>query len=245
MRVGIPLFASLSLNALLVAAAAALWLGRDEIRSEPATHSDVMEPLQSTRSDSTPQARTPIQWSAIEASDYTVLVTNLRSIGCPEQTIRDIVLGRIDREFDAKTRVTSNRSEGSQGNGSSIAFDRDTLRQQKMDVISALFGSPERIAASSDDARSSQQGADSAENEAVVPLALASAPGLKFQDEQLSVLENVRAEFIKSIGGLDQNPSDPEYLRRWVQAQAHADERIRTLLGAEVYQNLQLAALHQ
>jgi len=33
----------------------------------------------------------PFHWGQIESTDYAVYVANLRSIGCPEQTIRDII----------------------------------------------------------------------------------------------------------------------------------------------------------
>src|SRR5215510_15089950 len=34
-------------------------------------------------------------WSQIESADYRTYITNLRSIGCPEQTIRDIIVADV------------------------------------------------------------------------------------------------------------------------------------------------------
>lgn len=38
-------------------------------------------------------------WQQVESTNYFLLVKNLRTIDCPEQTIRDIVLSRVNRVF--------------------------------------------------------------------------------------------------------------------------------------------------
>lgn len=38
-------------------------------------------------------------WQQVESTNYSLLVKNLRTIDCPEQTIRDIVLSRVNRVF--------------------------------------------------------------------------------------------------------------------------------------------------
>jgi len=37
------------------------------------------------------------QWAQLEAEDYPTYIARLRSIGCPEQTIRDIIIADIDK----------------------------------------------------------------------------------------------------------------------------------------------------
>src|SRR5262249_31585428 len=49
----------------------------------------------------------------------------------------------------------------------------------------------------------------------------------------------LRQEFIEEIGGYDQNVSDPEYYRRWGEAQQLLDEEVRTQLGEEAFNRLQ------
>jgi len=44
-------------------------------------------------------------WEQVQSTNYTTLIANLRAIGCPEQTIRDIVTSEIDRLY-ARRRVT-------------------------------------------------------------------------------------------------------------------------------------------
>jgi hypothetical protein len=44
-------------------------------------------------------------WSELESPDYATYITNLRSIACPEQTIRDIIIADVNALF-AKRRAT-------------------------------------------------------------------------------------------------------------------------------------------
>ncbi len=44
-------------------------------------------------------------WDLIQSTNYAILITNLRVIGCPEQTIRDIIASAINRIY-ARRQVT-------------------------------------------------------------------------------------------------------------------------------------------
>jgi LysM repeat protein len=46
-----------------------------------------------------------LSWSHVESPDYATYIANLRSIGCPEQTIRDIIIADVNALF-AKRRAT-------------------------------------------------------------------------------------------------------------------------------------------
>jgi hypothetical protein len=43
-----------------------------------------------------------LDWSSIESADYPTYVANLRRIGCPEETIRDIILADINQLYAAR-----------------------------------------------------------------------------------------------------------------------------------------------
>src|SRR6266540_412681 len=47
--------------------------------------------------------RSSFHWSQIEASDYPTYIANLRAIGCPEETIRDIVTADVASLFQEST----------------------------------------------------------------------------------------------------------------------------------------------
>lgn len=46
-----------------------------------------------------------LSWAHVESPDYTTYIQNLRSIGCPEQTIRDIIIADVDALY-ARRRAT-------------------------------------------------------------------------------------------------------------------------------------------
>src|SRR6266436_7828684 len=37
------------------------------------------------------------RWTQLESEDYRTYIARLRSIGCPEQTIRDLIIADIDK----------------------------------------------------------------------------------------------------------------------------------------------------
>lgn len=41
-------------------------------------------------------------WSMIESEDYPTYIANLRAIGCPEKTVRDIILADIEKSYGAR-----------------------------------------------------------------------------------------------------------------------------------------------
>lgn len=41
----------------------------------------------------------PFHWSQVESADYLVYIENLRRIGCPEQTIRDIIVADVNQLY--------------------------------------------------------------------------------------------------------------------------------------------------
>lgn len=94
---------SLALNCALLAAAGlkSCQTAREPkglprtVRTRPALVSAVASQLPAT--PSRPAAKTP--WQGLEATDYRQFIANLRRAGCPEQTIRDILLLRMSRAF--------------------------------------------------------------------------------------------------------------------------------------------------
>ncbi len=43
-------------------------------------------------------------WSSVESDDYKKYIANLRSIGCPEETIRDIITADVNKLYEAKRK---------------------------------------------------------------------------------------------------------------------------------------------
>src|SRR5438128_12417542 len=60
----------------------------------PAT-GESAEPVKPTKS---------FDWRMVESEDYKKYIANLRSIGCPEETIRDIIVADVAKLFDSRLR---------------------------------------------------------------------------------------------------------------------------------------------
>lgn len=57
-------------------------------------------PLPEAKAPSSPQ----FHWSQIESTNYLVTLTNLLDIGCPKETVRDILDARVEDDFRARLR---------------------------------------------------------------------------------------------------------------------------------------------
>jgi hypothetical protein len=57
---------------------------------------------------------TALDWRIVESEDYKKYIANLRAIGCPEETIRDIITADVNKLFEQRKREvtgTTNRFE--------------------------------------------------------------------------------------------------------------------------------------
>lgn len=54
-----------------------------------------------------------LSWAHVESPDYAIYIQNLRSIGCPEQTIRDIIIADVDALYSRRraTEIISPEQE--------------------------------------------------------------------------------------------------------------------------------------
>jgi hypothetical protein len=86
----------------------------------------------------------------------------------------------------------------------------------------------------------------SGEVPAALPLALMEPdPNEKLTDLQQMGRDSLRKGFIDAVGGPDQDPKDPEYLRRWIAATNETDERFKTMFGWERYRQQQMRAVQE
>jgi hypothetical protein len=197
-------------------------------------------------------------WSQIESSDYLVYIANLRAIGCPEQTIRDIIIADIDSLFasrreplERKLRLFSSDSRAA-GSDSRPLWEAELLRlrREEASLIWALLKSEagatkERVATSADALAPSQSPRQNAPYAVVcMPLVFQDVDwtALKLDSGQRQVIDDLRQRFVEELGGPCQNPSDPAYRERWQQVQPENDSLLRGLIGVNAWQDYQLAA---
>src|SRR4030095_7544036 len=50
---------------------------------------------------------TTLDWRIVESEDYKKYIANLRAIGCPEETIRDIIIADVNKLFESRRKEAS------------------------------------------------------------------------------------------------------------------------------------------
>jgi hypothetical protein len=70
--------------------------------STKVTPMTIAAPPAAATSTNTPSKR--FDWQSVESADYKEYIANLRAIGCPEETIRDIITADVNKMFDDKKR---------------------------------------------------------------------------------------------------------------------------------------------
>lgn len=90
----------------------------------------------------------PFSWRQIESEDYHKYISNLRSIGCPEQTIRDIVIADINKLYAARENPLKSKPKATPDNPAGETDEQKlerlrqlrTLQQEKRWAVKELLG---------------------------------------------------------------------------------------------------------
>lgn len=146
MRWRVYFFVSLALNVLLLAG----WGWSVARQRETARRATLAAAL----TNAPPIGRTNVlvrrqffSWQEIESDDYPTYIANLRAIGCPEQTIRDIIIADVNALF-ARRRATEIvtpeqqwwRSEPDTNVLQQALEKTRALEQERRDLLTRLLG---------------------------------------------------------------------------------------------------------
>jgi hypothetical protein len=94
---------------------------------------------------------TEFDWRIVESEDYKKYIANLRAIGCPEETIRDIIIADVNKLFDARKKELTGSSTNKfqywkTGNFFTDMFNEEKLQKhrvlakEKQALIKELLG---------------------------------------------------------------------------------------------------------
>jgi hypothetical protein len=136
---------SLGVN-LLLAAVWLLWARRAPGNHSAAT-AGVGPPIAGQGRTNLVVRRQYFSWREIESPDYTTYIANLRDIGCPEQTIRDIIIADVNALY-ARKRATDIitpdqqwwRSEPDQAVLQAAAEKLSELENERRALLGRLLG---------------------------------------------------------------------------------------------------------
>lgn len=68
-------------------------------------------------------------------------------------------------------------------------------------------------------------------------------PDEDLSEQQVNQLAFMREQFVELLGGTDQDPTQPQYLKRWEQAQKLLDDEFRSFFGEEMFNRQQLLSV--
>jgi len=197
----------------------------------------------------TPEVKA-FHWSQIESADYRTYVANLRGVGCPEQTIRDIIVADVKALYASRRQPLEQQLATSNGtSGMAAQRELQELSKQEAPMIAALLAPPPSAASPGTRLESGAPVSgflrQASPNVVSLPLAfqeVAPSPELKLNSEQTRIVNDLRERFIAEVGGPNQDPSDPAYLERWQATQPAVDLDLRGMLGINAFQSYQIAA---
>ena len=76
-----------------------------------------------------------VDWRMVESENYKQYIANLRSIGCPEETIRDIIIADVNKLFESRSKEmfpATNRFEyWKGGNFFTSLLDEEKMKKQE------------------------------------------------------------------------------------------------------------------
>ena len=137
---------SLILNVILLGIAASLWRAKTPGRTTTDTTSSPQTALAKTRvlqkTNTLVKSTTDVvtvDWRMVESENYKQYIANLRSIGCPEETIRDIIIADVNKLFESRGKQlfpATNKFEYWKG-GNFFASLFDETKMQKQQALNA------------------------------------------------------------------------------------------------------------
>ena len=115
--------------------------------SPPATNAGLIPATNGTQRTHVVVRRQFFTWDQVESADYPTFIANLRDIGCPEQTIRDIIIADVNNLY-AKRAATEVRTPGQQWwrTGSDPEVTREAIRKlrelerERRELLTRLLG---------------------------------------------------------------------------------------------------------
>jgi len=258
---------SLTLNLLLATMVVLSWhrttpdIRPAEVMTAPKT---TIKPLPPAK------APPPFRWSQLETPDFATYVKNLRAIGCPELTIRDIVGGELTEIYEQKRldAATHNRGRLLEAEMLKLQTEQDNLSTNLTAVAAAPAQNgtgPAMAATQTPAATQIASGAIAAMSQvADIPVAFTygsklgdvvtqqgslgvsndEASSLALDPATTNSLKAIQQDFVQSLGDTA-NPDTEAYRLRWEQARRHADDLFSSRFGGDALVRAQSQAISQ
>ena len=191
------------------------------------------------------------RWSQLESTDYRIYIANLRRIGCPEQTVRDIITADVDtlyilRRTELERKEAALKSDPFSADmvaRRNLEQESQRLRSEEGSLISALLDPLPASSTIGANARALRLRSQ----ETPTPLVCQNVDltALNLSPEQVDAIQNLRQKFQDEMGSANANPDDSAYRQRWQRAQSESDSLLLAVLGSDAFINYQMLAAGQ
>jgi hypothetical protein len=181
-----------------------------------------------------PSSSPPFSWRQIESAEYKQYIANLRGVGCPEQTIRDIILADVNKLYaEREAPLKAKPAVAGKNAPTEVAVPADELEKrrqlreiqmEKRNVIKELLGIdlPLDLLPSS-----------GSRNYSAYELALKLLPAEK--RDQIQLLQEGYWRQSDALKAKYNNKRTPEYLEEYrAISDAHRQELAKVLTPAEL-----------
>lgn len=172
-------------------------------------------------------------WRAVESADYKEYIANLRSVGCPEETIRDIIVADVNKMFESrKKELTSSKKFEfwKTGNMFAAMVDEETLKkkqalaQEKKALIRELLGIE----------------IDEPTDLAAVANPLTSMLDFLPEDKQSKISEMMQSYQAKAMKSFSGGSPDAEDMKAMQKVQKEFEAELAKVLSPQEYEDYQL-----
>lgn len=181
------------------------------------------------------------------AEEFKAYAAKLRAQGCPEKTVRELVASRITAAFESRRVALHNRPRRGDANADKIGTQTENLNREQGKLIAQLVGGePPRAGTGRIREHSVRADENILATQVQMPAVMAEAmPATVKTSQQAAEWEKLRDDFLKAVGGDNQDPADPHYRRRWAAAESEADRQFRLVFGEIAFMQLKMQAQHE
>ncbi len=191
----------------------------------------------------------PFHWRQVESPFYPVYIANLRAIGCPEQTIHDIVTADLKSVFEARRSNLGGRPLTAE----EVARHTQALEREESQARQVLLGPPVKPGAANvatsrpaaPPAAPVRRPASSLSREELVAyFTRRSTPegepkmiyaGINPTEEELRQVYELNLNYQDEFGKGQPNPADAAWEKRRRAALRDMDDLLRSLIGDTRY----------
>ncbi|RBP43627.1 hypothetical protein DES53_10525 [Roseimicrobium gellanilyticum] len=235
------------------------------------TASQVVPSFPEKKISTSPTPVRKFHWSELEAQDFDTYIARLREVGCPEATIKSIVLGdlktnSISRRAELERKILRSPDWSPPRGVSREAYLASQLRKldRELELTAAdLTNSTPDSDGQPAIAGTGVQGRPPVHYPAVMgdvtfqpatssaseqtsgdskPVSYVSPGVVETSPDALASIQEIQQNFVQDIGGPNQDVEDPQYESNWRTAQWKADQIFRARHGWAAHNDLVRAA---